>query len=58
MKKHLIMYWRIRDIWSPTNLVASCVAKLDDTLLLMDVIRDSVGPPTECTLRHSCGRQH
>jgi hypothetical protein len=32
MNNHLIMHWRIRDIWSPTNLVASCVTKLDDTL--------------------------
>jgi hypothetical protein len=32
MDKHLIMYWRIRDIWSPANLVASSIAESDDTL--------------------------
>jgi hypothetical protein len=32
MNMHLIMYWRIRDIWSPANLAASCVAKWDDIL--------------------------
>jgi hypothetical protein len=29
----LIMYWRIRNLWGPTNLVASMVAELDDTPL-------------------------
>jgi hypothetical protein len=34
----LIMYWRIWDLWGPTNLVALTVVKLDDTLLyLQDV---------------------
>jgi hypothetical protein len=43
MNKHLIMYWHVQDIWSPTNLVASCVIKLDDTLSrFMDVQWDSV----------------
>jgi hypothetical protein len=28
----LIMYWRIQDLWGPTNLVALCVAELDDTI--------------------------
>jgi hypothetical protein len=28
----LIMYWCIRDLWGPTNLVASCVVELDDIL--------------------------
>jgi hypothetical protein len=32
MNKHLIMYWRIRDISSPANLVAFYVIELDDTL--------------------------
>jgi hypothetical protein len=27
-----IMYWRICDLWDPTNLVASMVAEVDDTL--------------------------
>jgi hypothetical protein len=31
LNKHLIMYLHIRDIWSPTNLVGSMVAELDDT---------------------------
>jgi hypothetical protein len=26
------MYWRIWNLWGPTNLVASCVTELDDTL--------------------------
>jgi hypothetical protein len=25
LNKHLIIYWCIWDIWSPANLVASCV---------------------------------
>jgi hypothetical protein len=28
----LIMYWRIWDLWGPTNIAASMVAELDDTL--------------------------
>jgi hypothetical protein len=36
------MYWLIRDIWSPANLVASCVTKLDNALpRFMDVQWDS-----------------
>jgi hypothetical protein len=31
MNKYFIMYWRIRDLWGPANLVASLVAELDDT---------------------------
>jgi hypothetical protein len=43
MNKHLIMYWRVQDIWSPTNLVALYVIELDDTLSrFMDVQWDSV----------------
>jgi hypothetical protein len=26
------MYWHIRDLWGPINLVALCVTELDDTL--------------------------
>jgi hypothetical protein len=38
----LIMYWRIWDLWGPTNLLASSIAKLDDTLpYLLDDRRDS-----------------
>jgi hypothetical protein len=37
------MYWRIWDLWGPTNLVASCVVELDDILpRLIDAIWDSV----------------
>jgi hypothetical protein len=43
MNKHLIMYWRIRDLWIPAYLVASYVTKLDDTLpRFMGVQWDSV----------------
>jgi hypothetical protein len=39
----LIMYWRIWDLWGPTNLVALTVADLDDTPpYFMDVQWDSV----------------
>jgi hypothetical protein len=37
------MYQHIRDLWSPTNLVDSMVAELNDTLpYLLDVHWDSV----------------
>jgi hypothetical protein len=37
------MYWRIWDLCDPTNLVASMVAELDDTLpRFTDDRRDSV----------------
>jgi hypothetical protein len=32
LQQALIMYWRIWDLWGPTNLVASTVAELDNTL--------------------------
>jgi hypothetical protein len=32
LQQALIMYWHIRDIWNPTNLVALTVVELDDTL--------------------------
>jgi hypothetical protein len=36
------MYWHIRDIWNPVNLVALSDAELDDTLpYLLDDRRDS-----------------
>jgi hypothetical protein len=42
VNKHLIMYWRIQDLWGPTNLVASCVTKTQAILpYLMGVYRDS-----------------
>jgi hypothetical protein len=37
------MYYRIRDLWGPTNLVASMVVELDDTLpRFIDIYWDSV----------------
>jgi hypothetical protein len=43
LNKHLIIYWRIWDLWGLTNLVASCVTKFDDTLPRLWMIRgDSV----------------
>jgi hypothetical protein len=43
LQQALIMYWRIHDLWGPTNLVALTVAELDDTLpRFMDDRRDSV----------------
>jgi hypothetical protein len=48
LNKHLIMYLHIRDIWSPTNLVGSMVAELDDTPPNITGVQwDSVGPPTD-----------
>jgi hypothetical protein len=47
----LIMYWRIRDLWGPVNLVASTVAELDNTLPhFMDVQWDSVWVTHGCPL--------
>jgi hypothetical protein len=31
-EQSLIMYWCIRDLWGLTNLVASCVVELNNTL--------------------------
>jgi hypothetical protein len=28
--KHWVVYWRIRDLWGPTNLVASTLTELED----------------------------
>jgi hypothetical protein len=43
LKQELIMYWRIRDLWGPTNIVASTDTELDDTLpRFMDVQWDSM----------------
>jgi hypothetical protein len=42
LQQALILYWRIRDIWCPTNLLALMVAELDDNLPhFMDDRRDS-----------------
>jgi hypothetical protein len=47
------MYWCIRDLWGPTNLVASTVAELDDTPpYLTDDIRDSVGATHKYPLKY------
>jgi hypothetical protein len=44
--KHWVVYWPIRDLWGPTNLVASTVDKLDDTpLYFTDDIEIVFGPP-------------
>jgi hypothetical protein len=32
LQEAFIMYWRIRELWGPVNLVASTVIELDDTL--------------------------
>jgi hypothetical protein len=43
LQQALIMYWRIHDLWGPTNLVALTVTELDDTLhRFMNDRRDSV----------------
>jgi hypothetical protein len=43
LQQALIMYWCIRDLWGPANLVASTVTELDDTLpRFTDVQWDSV----------------
>jgi hypothetical protein len=42
------MYWLIRDLWGPANLVASTVAELDNTLLYFtDDIGIVFGPTTD-----------
>jgi hypothetical protein len=47
----LIMYWHIRDLWSPTNLVALMVVESYDTLpYLQDEVRIVHGPPTDAHL--------
>jgi ABC-type sulfate transport system permease subunit len=61
LKNHLIMYWRILDIWSAANIVASCVTELDNTLpLFMGVQWDSVqathGVFAEAYARKDCTR--
>jgi hypothetical protein len=56
LQQALIMYWRIRDRISPTNLVALMVAELDVTLPhFMDVQWDSVRAIHGCLSRLSCG---
>jgi hypothetical protein len=57
--KHWVVYWHIRDLWGPTNLVASTVTELDDTpLYFTDDIRIVFGPPTDYPVRFSRGRRH
>jgi hypothetical protein len=47
------MYWCIRDLWVPANLVASTVVELDSTpQCLTDVHWDSVGATHGCPLRY------
>jgi hypothetical protein len=57
--KHWVVYWHIRDLWGPTNLVALMVAELNDTpLYFMDDIGIELGPPTDYPSRFSRGRRH
>jgi hypothetical protein len=59
LQQALIMYWRIRELWGPANLVASTVAELDDALpRFTDVHWDSVRATHDYTLRFSRGRRH
>jgi hypothetical protein len=59
LQQVLIMYWRIRDLWGPTNLVASTITELDDTLpRFTDVQWDSVRVTHRCPSRLSRGRRH
>jgi hypothetical protein len=47
----------IRDLWGPTNLVASTVVELNDTpLYFTDDIGIVFGPPTDYQSRFSRGR--
>jgi hypothetical protein len=49
----LIMYWCMRDLWGPANLVASTVTELDDTPpYLTGVQWDSVGATHGCPSRY------
>jgi hypothetical protein len=49
----LIMYWRIRDLWGPANLVASCVTEFDDTLPYLHCIHwDSAWGTHGCPSRY------
>jgi hypothetical protein len=32
LQQALILYWHIRDLWGPANLVALTIAEFDDTL--------------------------
>jgi hypothetical protein len=44
--EHWVVFWRIRDLWGPANLVASTVAELDNTpLYFMDDIGIVFRPP-------------
>jgi hypothetical protein len=53
MNKHLIMYWHIRDLWGPTNLVVLCVTEMEAILpYLIGVHRDSAWDTHGCSLRY------
>jgi hypothetical protein len=55
----LIMYWRIRDLWGPINIVASCVTESDDTLpYLMGVQWDSAWATHGCPSRYLVEDEH
>jgi hypothetical protein len=56
---HWVVYWRIRDLWGPVNLVTSMVVELVDTpLYFTDDIGIVFGPPRDYPSRFSRGRQH
>jgi hypothetical protein len=52
------MYWSIWDIWNPQTELFHVSPSWTIPYLLMDVIRDSAGPPTVCPSRHTRGRRH
>jgi hypothetical protein len=53
MNMLLIMYWRIRDLWGPANLVVSCVAETEAILsYLTDIYQDSAWATHEFPLRY------
>jgi hypothetical protein len=57
--KHWVVYWHIRDLCGPSNLVASTVAELDDTpLYFIDDIVIVFGSPMDYPSRFSCERRH
>jgi hypothetical protein len=55
----MIVYWHIRDLWGPTNLIASMITELDDTLpCFMDVHWDSVWVTHGCPSRYHMEDMH
>jgi hypothetical protein len=55
LQQALIMYWCIRDVWGPVNLVASTIAELNDTLpRFTDDRSDSVRATRVASMAHVC----